>query len=101
MTSPASLFWQTTNKAEVTAIRYLYLGIFLVACFSIIHYVLYMRLRDAGYKKNIFNFLLVEVPADYLKLSRKHGWSPWPAYLLWLPLALGLFFFVRGVFSLP
>jgi hypothetical protein len=68
---------------------YLYVGIFLLACFASLHYYLYLRLRDTGYKKSIFNFLLVDVPVDYLKnqsqvrvvgvacllsLARPHRW---------------------------
>lgn len=79
---------------------YLYSGMFLLACFAIIHYYLYLRLRDAGHNKHILNFLLVEVPLDYLRVGAKYGWSPWPAYLMWLPLVLGLTLFVIGVFRL-
>jgi hypothetical protein len=79
---------------------YLYGGIILLACFAIIHYYLYMRLRDTGYNKTIFNFLLVEVPVDYLRRRAKYGWSPWPAYLMWPFLLIGCCLFVIGVFRL-
>jgi hypothetical protein len=79
---------------------YLYSGIILLAGFAIIHYYLYMRLRDTGYDKTIFNFLLVEVPVDYLRRRAKYGWSPWPAYLMWLFLLIGSCLLVIGVFRL-
>ncbi len=79
---------------------YLYVGIFLLACFASIHYYLYLRLRDTGYKKSIFNFLLVEIPVDYLRIRAKYGWSAWPAYLVWPALIGGLVLFVIGVFKL-
>ena len=79
---------------------YLYVGIFLLACFASLHYYLYLRLRDTGYKKSIFNFLLVDVPVDYLKTRAKYGWSAWPAYLVWPVLIGGLVLFVIGVFKL-
>lgn len=82
------------------AIFCLYAGIFLLACFAIIHYYLYMRLRDTGYSKHIFNFLLVEIPVDYLRLRTKYRWSPWPAYLMWPALLFGLMFLVIGFFRL-
>jgi hypothetical protein len=76
---------------------YLYSGIILLACFAIVHYYLYLRLRDTGYHKTIFDFLLVEVPLDYLRLRTKYGWSPWPAYLMWPFLLIGAVLFVIGV----
>ncbi len=76
---------------------YLYSGIILLACFAIVHYYLYLRLRDTGYHKTIFDFLLVEVPVDYLRLRAKYGWSPWPAYLMWPFLLIGAVLFVIGV----
>jgi hypothetical protein len=79
---------------------YLYSGIALLTCFAIIHYYLYLRLRDTGYNKNIFNFLLVEVPIDYLRVRVKYGWSPWPAYLMWPFLLIGSALFIIGVFKL-
>jgi hypothetical protein len=86
---------------EASTMKYLYAGIFLLACFGVIHYFLYLRLRDAGHKKHIFNFLLFEVPVDYLRLGRKYAWSPWPAYFVWLVLVAGLILFIAGVFKLP
>src|SRR6266481_4518622 len=79
---------------------YLYSGIALLACFAIIHYYLYQRLRDTGYNKNIFTFLLVEVPVDYLRVRAKYGWSPWPAYLMWPFLLIGSALLIIGVFKL-
>ena len=79
---------------------YLYSGIALLASFAIIHYYLYLRLRDTGYNKNILNFLLVEVPIDYLRARAKYGWSPWPAYLMWPFLLIGSALLIIGVFKL-
>jgi len=88
------------TRIQHGAIFYLYSGMALLACFAIIHYYLYLRLRDTGYNKNIFNFLLVEVPVDYLRVRVKYGWSPWPAYLMWHFLLIGLALLVTGVFKL-
>src|SRR5260370_38726026 len=79
---------------------YLYSGIALLASFAIIHYYLYLRLRDTGYNKNILNFLLVEVPIDYLRARAKYGWSPWPAYLMCPSLLIGSALLIIGVFKL-
>jgi len=93
-------FETVTPGIHNSASFYLYSGIILLACFAIIHYYLYMRLRDTGYDKTIFNFLLVEVPLDYLRRRMKYGWSPWPAYLMWPFLLIGCSLFVIGVFRL-
>jgi hypothetical protein len=61
---------------------------------------LYLRLRDIGIRKHIINFLLVEVPADYLRNRSKNGWSAWPAYLMWALLVCGLSLFVIAAFRL-
>jgi hypothetical protein len=79
---------------------YLFVGIFFLAASAILHYYIYLRLRDAGHNKDIANFLLVEVPVDYWRLRAKYEWSPWPAILVWPALIAGLVLFVLGVFRL-
>jgi hypothetical protein len=83
-----------------TAKFFLYSGMFLLAFFAAVHYYFYLRLRDIGYKKHIFNFLLVAGPVDYLRNKAKYGWSAWPAYLMWPLLVCGLVLFVIGVFRI-
>lgn len=73
---------------------------FLLGSFAVVHYCLYLRLRDIGIRKHISNFLLVEVSAEYLRNRTKYGWSAWPAYLMWALLVSGLSLFVIGVFRL-
>ena len=79
---------------------FLYSGMLLLAFFAVVHYYLYLRLRDIGYGKHIFNFLLVAIPVDYLRNRAKYGWSAWPAYLVWPLLIVGLVLFAIGVFRL-
>ena len=43
-------------RAQEGPTIYLYVGIFLLACFASLHYYPYSRLRERGYKKSIFNF---------------------------------------------
>jgi len=62
----------------------LYAGIFLLAGFAVLHYFLYLRLRDIGINKTIFDFLLVAVPLDYLRNRKNQGWSVWPVCLMWV-----------------
>jgi hypothetical protein len=92
-------FWRRPHRGEHDEVSLRW--DFPVGMFGVIHYFLYLRLRDAGHKKHIFNFLLFEVPVDYLRLGRKYAWSPWPAYFVWLVLVAGLILFIAGVFKLP
>lgn len=75
----------------------LYVGIFLLGGCAALHYLLYLRLRDIGINKTIFDFLLVEVPLDYLRNRRKYGWSAWPALLMGVLFLAGILVFVAGV----
>jgi hypothetical protein len=75
----------------------LYAGIFMLGAFAIMHYYLYLRLRDIGIKKTIFDFLLVAVPVEYLRNRAKHGWPVWPVYLMLVLLLAGISVFVIGV----
>jgi len=58
------------------AVGYLYGGIFFLGCCAYINYFLYTRLRAAGCGKFILYFLVVQIPARYLPLGVKYGWSP-------------------------
>jgi hypothetical protein len=78
----------------------LYVGFFLLGGFATLHYFLYLRLRDIGIDKTIFDFLLVAVPVDYLRNRQKYGWSVWPVLLMWVFLLAGISVFVMGVFRL-
>ncbi len=93
-------FVTTMIGAPQRAQSYLYAGMFLLASSASTHYYLYLRLRDTGYNKTIFDFLLVEIPVDYLRLRRKYGWSPWPAYLTWPMFVIGVVLLLTGVFKL-
>ena len=90
----------TLLMAAGPAKPYLYAGIFFLAWFAILHYYLYLRLRDAGHSKDISNFLPVEIPVDYWRLREKYEWSPWPAILVWPALVAGVSLIVVGIFRL-
>ena len=78
----------------------LYAGIFLLGGFAALHYFLYLRLRDIGINKNIFDFLLVAVPVGYLRNRKSNGWSAWPVFLMFILLVAGVLAFVIGGFRL-
>jgi hypothetical protein len=41
-----------------------------------------------------------DVPLQYLRIRNQHGWSPWPAYLLWPAAVIGVVCLVIGLFQL-
>jgi predicted benzoate:H+ symporter BenE len=40
------------------------------------------------------------VPRAYLRAASKYGWSPWPAYAVWLCLVSGIVLLVAGLIRL-
>ena len=40
------------------------------------------------------------VPLEYLKMRGEHGWSPWPAYLMWPAAIIGVACLLLGLFRL-
>jgi hypothetical protein len=40
-----------------------------------------------------------DIRGEYLRIRSQHGWSPWPAYLIWPAAATGVLFLLLGYFS--
>jgi hypothetical protein len=78
------------------------LGFVLLGTFSVLFVHIQFKMRSVGYKTNpLFSRPSDwELPAMYLKLRSQHGWSPWPVYLLWPSLILGIGSLVIGMFRL-
>lgn len=95
-----AFFAGLVNVVQNPAIWYLYAGTFLLGCYAYINYLLYIRLRDVGSRNFILFFLAVQIPARYLRLRAKYGWSPWPVYLMWFPLVLGAGLYFLGASKL-
>jgi len=61
------------------------LGFFLIGSGAVLFVHIQFKMRAVGYD----TFPLISTPKDwglpfeYLKIRGKHGWSPWPAYLVW------------------
>ena len=79
------------------------LGFLLVGAFSVLFIHVQFKMREVGYATNPFFARPYDwgLPAKYLKIREQHGWSPWPVYLMWLCLALGVAALVGGLFLLP
>ena len=78
----------------------LYAGILLVGGFSVLHYFLYLRLRDVGINKTLLGYFLVAVPVEYLRNRGKYGWPAWPVVLMCGLVLVGFLVFVVGLFRL-
>jgi hypothetical protein len=100
---PSHELWTLSNSLfgiHTVAEFYLYGGMFLLGCSAALHYFLYLRLRDTGRNYIIFN-LLWPVLSDYLRITSKQRWSPWPAYLVLPTMVVGFVLLCMGVFKLP
>jgi hypothetical protein len=77
-------------------------GLLLVGVSSILFIHIQFKMRSVGFK----TYPMFTRPSDwglpskYLKIRCEHGWSPWPAYLLWPSLILGIVSLVVGLFRL-
>jgi hypothetical protein len=78
------------------------LGFLLIGAYAVLFVHIQFKMRSVGYK----TYPMVSRPSDwglavkYLKIRSQHGWSPWPAYLLWPSLILGVVTLVVGLFRL-
>jgi hypothetical protein len=77
----------------------LLLGLGLVAVFLLLLAYIKFKLKDSEYGTAplFFHPRDWELPTDYLKVQSKHGWSPWPAYLIWPCLAAGVVSLLVGL----
>jgi len=76
----------------------LLLGVFLILSWAGLSYLIEFRMRRAGYGYNPFKFPRA---FKYASVRGKHGWSPWPAYLVWPCLLGGIVLLAVGVTLLP
>jgi hypothetical protein len=75
-------------------------GLGLVAVFLLLLAHIKSKLKDSGYGTASFFFHPGdwELPADYRAVQSKHGWSPWPEYLIWPCLVAGVVSLLVGLF---
>jgi len=68
------------------------LGLGLVAVFLLLLAYIKFKLKDSGYGTAplFFHPRDWELPANYLRVQSKHGWSPWPEVLIWPCLVAGV-----------
>jgi hypothetical protein len=70
---------------------------------SFLFFHVQLKMIRAGYETwtSIFaRFTRWDIPGKYLKVRNKHGWSPWPVYLIAPFYILGFACLVFGLFRL-
>jgi hypothetical protein len=100
-------------QTEIQAISYMarhdpaaIAGFLLIGSASVLFIHIQLKMIRAGYKTSysFFGKLIVEngwdTPAKYMKVRANHGWSPWPVYLVFPCLLLGIGLLVFGLFRL-
>jgi hypothetical protein len=81
-------------------------GLLLVGCSSALFFHIQLKMIRAGYKTSYsffgqpFGRKGWDTPAQYLKVRMKHDWSPWPAYLVFPCVFVGIGLLVFGLFRL-
>ena len=78
----------------------------LIGASGWLSFVVVRRLSECGYKTGGFVSswpLIGTMPLAYLHLKARtqRGWSPWPAYLIWIFALAGIAALVAGLFLLP
>jgi hypothetical protein len=80
-------------------------GLLLIGCSSVLFIHIQFKMIRAGYKTS-YTFLRLNIangwdtPSQYLRVRAKHSWSPWPAYLLFPCVIVGIALLVFGLFRL-
>jgi hypothetical protein len=81
-------------------------GFILIGMFAVLFIHIQLKMIRAGYKTS-YTFIGKasakngwDSPAQYLKVCAKHGWSPWPVYVLAPCALLGISLLVFGLFRL-
>jgi hypothetical protein len=81
-------------------------GFLLIGSAAVLFIHIQLKMIRAGYKTSYAFFGKPlsangwDTPGQYLKVRAKHGWSPWPVYLLGLCVVLGIVVLVLGLFRL-
>ena len=83
------------------------LGFVFIVIQGVLFVHIQLKMTRAGYKTSYsffgkpFSWNGWDTPFEYLRVRAKHGWSPWPAYLIWPCLIVGVALLVFGLFHLP
>jgi hypothetical protein len=75
------------------------LGFVLIFAFGALFTHVQLRMRETGYSTYAAFVSLRKwgLPAEYLRIRQQRGWSPWPVYLMWPCLIVGIVLLIVGV----
>lgn len=64
----------------------------LIGAFAVLFFHVQLKMQKVGYKA--YDVLVSSrkwrLPAEYLRIRKQWGWSPWPAHLIWPCLLAGI-----------
>jgi hypothetical protein len=68
------------------------LGFCLLGAGAVLFSHMQIKMSRAGISAVVWRGMLANyrLHAEYSKVRKEHGWSPWPAYLVWPCFALGI-----------
>lgn len=97
MTETFRAFVDMTRQNPMVVLGFALLGTFLVLFIHV-----WLKMWSVGYKPYPMFSHPSDwgLPAKYLKIRSQHGWSPWPVYLLWPCLFLGIGSLILALFLL-
>jgi hypothetical protein len=81
-------------------------GVLLIGISGVLFIHIQLKMLRAGYKTSFTSTRMLfiargwDTPGQYLKICEKHGWSPWPTYLLAPCILLGVTALIFGLFRL-
>ncbi|HKS67895.1 MAG TPA: hypothetical protein VJR26_11710 [Candidatus Acidoferrales bacterium] len=78
------------------------LGFGFLGAFGALFVHIQIKMRSVGYQTYPLSHDLKDyrLPFEYLRIRAKHGWSPWPAYLVWPFFIAGCALLIYGLFHL-
>jgi hypothetical protein len=71
----------------------------LIFTFSVLFVHIQFKMREVGYRTYPLFARPRDwgLPAEYLRIRKRRGWSPWPVYLMWPCLISGIVLLIVGV----
>jgi hypothetical protein len=78
------------------------LGFCLLGAGAVLFFHMLLKMNRAGLNAVVWRGMLASyrLHAEYLKVCKQRGWSPWPAYLVWPCFGLGFAAILTGMFLL-
>ncbi len=76
------------------------LGFVLIGAAGFLFIHVQVKMSRAGYETYVWSARKWDTPTEYLRVRAKHGWSPWPVYLIGPCMLFGLLALIFGLIHL-